>query len=73
SAPVFLGTIKTDQSLKVMSENRGPLLIAPNVPTLFYLLGWLYIILMLGVGVLTLYAERIIAWCDKKLGNTKDD
>ncbi|MGR5440933.1 hypothetical protein, partial [Vibrio mediterranei] len=24
--PVFLGTIQTDQSLKVMSENWGPLL-----------------------------------------------
>ncbi|MGR5205268.1 hypothetical protein [Vibrio alfacsensis] len=57
----------------LMSFGSIAAIIAPNVPTLFYLLGWLYIILMLGVGVLTLYAERIIAWCDKKLGNTKDD
>lgn len=48
-------------------------IIAPNVPKLFYWLGWLYILLMLGVGVVTIYAEKIMAWCDKKLDINKDE
>ncbi|RJX75232.1 hypothetical protein DZ860_00665 [Vibrio sinensis] len=57
----------------LMSFGSIAVIIAPNVPTLFYVLGWLYIILMLCAGVFTLYSERITAWCDKKLGNTKDE
>ncbi|RAS63555.1 hypothetical protein DET48_111104 [Vibrio diazotrophicus] len=57
----------------LMSFGSIAAIIAPNVPKVFYWLGWLYIVSMLGVGVLTLYAERIVAWCDKKLGINKDE
>ncbi|MEE3878315.1 hypothetical protein [Vibrio sp. YYF0003] len=57
----------------LMSLGSVAAVIAPNVPKFFYWLGWLYIILMLGVGVLTFYAARIIAWCDKKLEINKDE
>ncbi|HCZ9034597.1 hypothetical protein AB6E05_00825 [Vibrio alginolyticus] len=57
----------------LMSLGSVGAVIAPNVPKVFYWLGCLYIILMLGVGVLTFYAARIIAWCDKKLEINKDE
>ncbi len=57
----------------LMSFGSVAAVIAPNVPEGYYWLGWLYIILMLSVGVLTLYAEKIIAWCDKQLGINKDE
>ncbi|EHH3645315.1 hypothetical protein J7287_001483 [Vibrio parahaemolyticus] len=57
----------------LMSLGSVTAVIAPNVPKVFYWLGWLYIILILGVGVLTFYAARIIAWCDKKLEINKDE
>ncbi|AEX21519.1 hypothetical protein BA893_05900 [Vibrio natriegens] len=57
----------------LMSLGSVAAVIAPNAPKVFYWLGWLYIILMLGVGVLTFYAARIIAWCDKKLEINKDE
>ncbi|TOB71889.1 hypothetical protein [Vibrio parahaemolyticus] len=57
----------------LMSLGSVAAVIASNVPKVFYWLGWLYIILMLGVGVLTFYAARIIAWCDKKLEINKDE
>ncbi|AXY03666.1 hypothetical protein D1115_22515 (plasmid) [Vibrio alfacsensis] len=49
----------------LMSFGSIAAIIAPNAPKFLYLLGWVYIILMLGVGVLTIYSERIMAWCDK--------
>ncbi|WP_274024564.1 hypothetical protein [Vibrio parahaemolyticus] len=57
----------------LMSLGSVAAVIAPNVPKFFYWLGWLYIILMIGVGVLTFYAARVIAWCDKKLEINKDE
>lgn len=65
---VFWGIV-----FSLMSFGSIAAIIAPNVPKVFYWLGWLYIVSMLGVGVLTLYAERIVAWCDKKLGINKDE
>ncbi len=49
----------------LMSLGSVAVVIAPNVPKFFYWLGWIYILLLLGVGILTLYAERMIALCDK--------
>ncbi|BCN27240.1 hypothetical protein VYA_44320 (plasmid) [Vibrio alfacsensis] len=57
----------------LMSFGSIAAIIAPNAPKPLYWLAWFYIILMLGVGVLTIYSERIIAWCDKKLGGRKDE
>ena len=57
----------------LMSFGSVAAVIAPNVPKIFYWLGWIYIFLLLGVGILTLYAERMIAWCDKILGINKDE
>lgn len=60
-------------AFSLMSLGSVAAVIVPNVPKVFYWLGWLYIILMLGVGVLTFYASRIIAWCDKKLEVNNDE
>ncbi|MBA5761956.1 hypothetical protein H2O73_06290 [Vibrio sp. 404] len=57
----------------LMSFGSVAAVIAPNVPEGYYRLGWIYIISMLGIGVLTLYAEKIIAWCDKQLGIDKGE
>jgi hypothetical protein len=57
----------------LMSFGSIAAIIAPNVPRVYYWLGWLYIIFMLGLAVLTLYAERLVAWCDKTLGINKDE
>ncbi|WP_210447814.1 hypothetical protein [Vibrio crassostreae] len=57
----------------LMSFGSIAAIIAPNVPKPFYWLGWLYIFLMLGVGVVTIYAEKIMAWCNKKLDINKDE
>ena len=57
----------------LMSLSAVAAVIMPNVSEAYYWLGWLYIISMLGIGVLTLYAEKIIAWCDKQLGINKGE
>ena len=57
----------------LMSLSAVAAVIAPYVSEAYYWLGWIYIISMLGIGVLTLYAEKIIAWCDKQLGINKGE
>ncbi|CAK3017508.1 conserved hypothetical protein [Vibrio crassostreae] len=41
--------------------------VSDNVPHWVSVLGWIYILGMLCVGVLALKAEQIISWCDKQL------
>lgn len=43
-----------------------------NVPTWGHVLGWGYILGMLALGVMTLKAEQLMAWCDKQLAKKKD-
>lgn len=57
----------------LMSLGSVAAVTSPNVPKFFYWLGCLYIFLMLGAGVLTFYATRVVAWCDKKLEVNKDE
>lgn len=43
-----------------------------NVPTWGHVLGWGYILGMLVLGVMTLKAEKLMAWCDKQLAKKND-
>ena len=46
--------------------------ISDNVPHWLSVLGWIYILGMLCVGILTLKADQIISWCDKQLAKKND-
>ncbi|GHW31800.1 hypothetical protein KW511_21480 [Vibrio fluvialis] len=48
------------------------IVISDNVPTWVEVLAWVYILGMMLVGVMTLKADQIIAWCDKQLANKND-
>jgi hypothetical protein len=43
-----------------------------SVPTWGHVLGWGYILGMLVLGVMTLKAEQLMAWCDKQLAKKND-
>lgn len=43
-----------------------------SVPTWGHVLGWGYILGMLALGVMTLKAEQLMAWCDKQLAKKND-
>lgn len=46
--------------------------ISDNVPHWMSVLGWIYILGMLCVGILAFKAEQIISWCDKQLAKKND-
>ncbi|EGQ9547210.1 hypothetical protein AW040_23020 (plasmid) [Vibrio parahaemolyticus] len=45
--------------------------ISDNVPHWVNVLGWIYILGMLCVGILALKAEQIISWCDKQFAKKR--
>ena len=46
--------------------------ISDNVPHWLSVLGWIYILGMLCLGILALKADQIISWCDKQLAKKND-
>ena len=45
--------------------------VSNNVPSWGHVLGWGYILGMLALGVITLKAEQLMAWCDKQLAKKR--
>jgi len=45
--------------------------VSDNVPTWGHVFGWSYILGMLVLGVITLKAEQLMAWCDKQLAKKR--
>lgn len=55
----------------VLSCSAPFIVISDNVPEWICVLAWVYIFGMMAVGVMTLKADQIIAWCDKQLEKKK--
>lgn len=55
----------------VLSCGAPFIVISDNVPTWVEVLAWVYILGMMLVGVMTLKADQIIAWCDKLLAKKR--
>ncbi|EOW9375044.1 hypothetical protein [Vibrio cincinnatiensis] len=45
--------------------------VSDNIPGWGNALGWSYILGMLALGVITLKAEQLMAWCDKQLAKKR--
>ena len=56
----------------VLSLSAAFVVVNDNVPTWGHVLGWGYILGMLALGVMTLKAEQLMAWCDKQLTKKND-
>ncbi|EGR4184841.1 hypothetical protein [Vibrio parahaemolyticus] len=56
----------------VLSCSAPFIVISDNVPKWICVLAWVYIFGMMAVGVMTLKADQIIAWCDKQLAKKND-
>ena len=51
----------------VLSLSAVFFVVNDNVSTWGHILGWGYILGMLALGLMTLKAEQLMAWCDKAL------
>ncbi|MDF4583462.1 hypothetical protein P3499_24980, partial [Vibrio parahaemolyticus] len=47
------------------------IVVSDNIPGWGNALGWSYILGMLALGVITLKAEQLMAWCDKQLAKKR--